>query len=57
MLGMSRLNLYLNLQKPLTRRKWMPTGSASGRGRRIPVAYITGTKEFYSLEFKVTPAV
>lgn len=57
-LGMSRLDLYLNLQKPLTAQEVDAYRQCIGRrGRRIPVAYITGTKEFYSLEFKVTPAV
>lgn len=57
-LGMSRLDLYLNLQKPLTTQEVDEYRQCIGRrGRRVPVAYITGTKEFYSLDFKVTPAV
>ena len=27
------------------------------RARRVPVAYLTGTREFYGLDFEVTPAV
>lgn len=57
-LEMSRIDLYLNLDKPLTSKEVDAYRACIGRrGRREPVAYITGTKEFYSLAFRVTPAV
>jgi len=57
-LAMSRLDLYLNLDKPLVSKEVDLYRECIGRrGRREPVAYITGTKEFYSLPFTVTPAV
>ncbi|MGI6641124.1 MAG: peptide chain release factor N(5)-glutamine methyltransferase [Limnochordia bacterium] len=57
-LEMSRIDLYLNLDKPLTSKEVDAYRECIGRrARREPVAYITGTKEFYSLPFFVTPAV
>jgi release factor glutamine methyltransferase len=57
-LTIGRLELYLNFDKPLTD----PQKSAyremiRRRGAFEPVAYITGEKEFYSLDFIVTPDV
>ncbi|MBW8057234.1 MAG: peptide chain release factor N(5)-glutamine methyltransferase [candidate division NC10 bacterium] len=53
-----RLQLYAALEKPL------PSSVLEGyralvarRQAREPLAYLTGTKEFWSLSFKVTPAV
>ncbi|MBW2091852.1 MAG: peptide chain release factor N(5)-glutamine methyltransferase [Deltaproteobacteria bacterium] len=57
-LGLTRVELYLNYDRPLT-----PSELAAFREhvrRRAafePVAYITGHKEFYSLEFKVNQQV
>ena len=58
LLGFSRVDLYCNFDRPLD------PGELAGyrervkrRASREPAAYIIGTKEFYSLEFKVTPAV
>lgn len=49
-LEMSRIDLYLNLDKPLTSKEVDAYRECIGRrARREPVAYITGTKEFYSL--------
>jgi len=57
-LGMERVQLYLNYDKPLS-----PEELAGFRGlvrRRAayePTQYITGKQEFWSLDFEVTPAV
>jgi release factor glutamine methyltransferase len=57
-LGVERIQLYLNYDKPLA-----PEELARFRGfvrRRAafePAQYITGKQEFLSLEFKVSPAV
>lgn len=55
-LGMSRLDLYLNYEKPL-----LPDERAAFREfvkqrahERIPVSLLLGCREFWSLEFKVT---
>jgi len=57
-LGVSRLDLYLRHDQPLTpeelaRFKVLVLRRRAGE----PVAYITGHKEFWSLDLKVTPAV
>jgi release factor glutamine methyltransferase len=57
-LGVSRLDLYLRHDQPLTpeelaRFKVLVLRRRAGE----PVAYITGHKEFWSLDFKVTAAV
>lgn len=57
-LGMERIQLYVNFDRPLE-----PTEvdrfrqAVARRAKRVPVAYITGCKEFYSLELAVSPAV
>lgn len=57
-LGMQRIQLYVNFDRPLDKDELAAYRRATAeRGRRVPVAYITGTKEFFGLEFKVTPAV
>jgi release factor glutamine methyltransferase len=57
-LQLSRIELYLNLDRPLTTQEVDAYRECiARRGRRMPVAYITGVKEFYSLDFAVTPAV
>src|SRR4051812_33202226 len=33
------------------------TALVERRAERVPVAYLTGTREFYGLDFEVTPAV
>ncbi len=53
-LGVDRLYLYLNLERPLTtdeRSRFRE--SVSRRARREPVALITGSKEFWSIPFRV----
>jgi release factor glutamine methyltransferase len=57
-LGLSRLDLYLKHDQPLgpeelSRFRELLKRRAAGE----PVAYLTGYKEFWSLPFKVTPAV
>lgn len=58
MLNLSRVQLYLDFDRPL-----QPDELAEFRERvrrraaREPVAYITGSKEFYSLDLEVGPAV
>ena len=57
-LGMERIQLYLNFDRPLA-----PDELASyrelirRRAAREPTQYITGRQEFWSLEFAVTPDV
>ena len=57
-LGVSRLDLYLRYDQPLngdelTRFKALVVRRREGE----PVAYITGRREFWSLDIQVTPAV
>ena len=53
-LGLDRLDLYLNFDKPLSGKEVEEYRQFIGRrGRRIPVAYLTGEREFYSLPIKV----
>lgn len=57
-LGKDRMYLYVNFDQPLE-----PTELAAfreavkKRAQRVPVAYITGRREFFGLSFAVTPAV
>lgn len=54
----TRLRLYLDMDRPLTPAEleaFRPL--LARRGKREPVAYIVGEKEFYGLTFEVTPAV
>ncbi|NMB45253.1 MAG: peptide chain release factor N(5)-glutamine methyltransferase [Firmicutes bacterium] len=57
-LGMERIELYVRFDQPLE-----PTEvdayrvAIARRAQRIPVAYITGSKEFYSLAFQVDSSV
>jgi len=57
-LGLRRIDLYVQYDKPLTREELAGFREmVRRRARREPVAYITGEKEFWSLALKVTPAV
>jgi release factor glutamine methyltransferase len=57
-LGLSRLDLYLRHDQPLTPDELARFKTlVKRRGTGEPVAYLTGHKEFWSLDFKVTPAV
>lgn len=58
LLGMSRTKLYVNINAELTRSESEKFRLLiKRRGLREPVSYITGTKEFMSLDFKVSPRV
>ena len=57
-LALSRLDLYLRYDQPLSPEELARFKALVVRRRAgEPVAYITGHKEFWSLDFKVTPAV
>jgi release factor glutamine methyltransferase len=56
-LGLSRLDLYLRYDQPLTPEELARFKSLMVRRRAgEPAAYLTGHKEFWSLNFRVTPA-
>ncbi|MCK4648791.1 peptide chain release factor N(5)-glutamine methyltransferase [bacterium] len=55
-LGFERQDIYLHPDRGLTRYKLNLLKEAiEKRKAHLPLAYITGKKEFYSLEFRVTP--
>jgi len=57
-LGCRRLDLYLNYDRPLTGEEYKAiTAPILRRGSGVPAAYITGKKEFYSLDFIVDESV
>lgn len=57
-LGIRRLDLYLQFERPLSEREIAPFRALSARrARGEPVAYLLGHKEFMTLDFEVTPAV
>ncbi len=57
-LGMNRLDLYLNFDRPLTSEEVDAYREVvKRRGKREPVAYIVGYKDFYGHRFMVTPDV
>jgi release factor glutamine methyltransferase len=57
-LGLDRLSLYLNAERPLEARELDCFSQCLERRLRgEPVQYITGTQEFWSLAIAVTPAV
>jgi len=57
-LGLSRLDLYLRHDQPLTPEELARFKTLVLRRRQgEPVAYITGHREFWSLDFLVSPAV
>jgi len=57
-LGTTRLRLYTEYQKLVEPEERARFRALVGRrSKREPVAYITGRREFYSLELEVTPAV
>ncbi|MBW1646012.1 MAG: peptide chain release factor N(5)-glutamine methyltransferase [Deltaproteobacteria bacterium] len=57
-LGCSRLELYLHHDRPLDREELAAFKALLLRRRqREPMAYILGEKEFWSLPFRVSPAV
>jgi release factor glutamine methyltransferase len=57
-LGMKRLDLYLDLDRPLSADELTTCRAlVKRRGQGEPVAYILGYREFYGLRFVVSPAV
>lgn len=57
-LGCRRIDLYLNYDQPLSQDERSAFKSlVKRRLQREPVAYIVGTKEFWSLDLQVNPAV
>jgi release factor glutamine methyltransferase len=57
-LGVDRLDLYTGHERPLTRIETDAFRTlVARRGRREPVAYLTGRRAFRGLELHVTPAV
>ena len=57
-LGASRLDLYLRYDQPLNSEELARFKALVVRRRQgEPVAYLTGHREFWSLDFQVTPAV
>jgi len=58
LLAIDRVGLYLNYDRPLTPAELADFRHRVGRrGQREPLQYIIGRTEFWSLEFKVAPAV
>jgi len=57
-LKLDRVGLYLNYDRPLLREELdIARPLVKKRGQREPLQYLLGTTEFWSLPFKVTPAV
>lgn len=57
-LGQDRIYLYVNYQQPLEPAELAEFREAvKQRAKRVPVAYITGHKEFMGLDFAVNAAV
>jgi release factor glutamine methyltransferase len=57
-LGMNRMELYLNFDRPLTEKEIEECRTRIGRrGKGEPAQYIQGTVEFYDCKIKVTPDV
>jgi release factor glutamine methyltransferase len=57
-LGLSRLDLYLRYDQPLTPEELARFKALMVRRRQgEPVAYLTGHREFWSLDFQVAPGV
>ena len=57
-LGMDRVGLYLQFEKPLTEKELSGYRTlVRRRAKREPLQYITGTQEFWSMEFHVDSRV
>ena len=57
-LGLRRLDVYLQYDRPLTGAELDTVRELlRRRGRGEPLAYLTGTREFFGRAFRVTPAV
>lgn len=58
MLGLDRVGIYLNYDRPLTAEELATIKPLiKRRGQREPLQYLLGKTEFWSLEFKVSTAV
>lgn len=57
-LGLRRLDLYLQFERPLGEAELQPYRELTARrGRGEPVAYLVGRREFMKLDFEVSPQV
>lgn len=57
-LGMDRVGLYVNYDKPLTSSELTAFRIMVGRrARREPLQYILGSQDFFDLDFEVSPGV
>jgi len=57
-LGVRRMDLYMQFERPLSEKELVPYRALlSRRSKGEPVAYLVGHKEFMALDFEVTPAV
>ncbi|AJE02345.1 peptide chain release factor N(5)-glutamine methyltransferase [Geobacter pickeringii] len=57
-LGLDRVGLYVNFDKPLNQNELGTIrGLVARRAKREPLQYILGSQEFFGLDFEVTPAV
>lgn len=57
-LGIKRVDLYIRFDQPLSQHELSVFKDLiKRRSKREPVAYITGLKEFWSIDFNVTPDV
>ncbi len=57
-LGLDRVGIYVNYDKPLTSDELVPFREmVARRAKREPLQYILGTQEFMGLEINVSPAV
>ena len=57
-LGLDRVGLYVNYDKPLTDGELAAVrGLVARRAKREPLQYVLGSQEFAGLDFLVTPAV
>jgi release factor glutamine methyltransferase len=57
-LGLDRMGLYLNFEKPLNDVELADfRGIVARRAKREPLQYILGTQEFMGLDFEVSPGV
>ena len=57
-LGIKRVDLYIRFDQPLSQNELAAYKNLiKRRAKREPVAYITGRKEFWSMDFMVTPDV
>ncbi len=57
-LGLRRLDLYMQFERPLSEKELVPYRALlSRRAKGEPVAYLVGHREFMALDFEVTPAV